>query len=185
MPRSWRQQLISVGNGLSTEGNKADLIERLTHASNLLHSHSDLLNGNIESGGSEVFENTHGEEGANQESNLRCESSFFSMSPKPLSDDESHDKRYKKIKHLHEDVNNFTEWVKVSNMQSEIYKNWPEVKFERSRDQFEYNVLCAIGNDLYLELSILIENEVIQHIENVRTKMFNRVVILNVTKEYS
>ncbi|CAG8531548.1 8654_t:CDS:2 [Gigaspora rosea] len=44
----------------------------------------------------------------------------------------------------------FSVQVEVSNIRSELHKNWPDVKFERSRDQFEYNALCAIGNNLNL-----------------------------------
>ncbi|RIB30179.1 hypothetical protein C2G38_2279261 [Gigaspora rosea] len=91
----------------------------------------------------------------------------------------------KEIKHLREDVNHITENVEVSNMRSEINKNWPVVKFKRARDQFEYNALCAIGNDLDLALSASTGDEVIHHIESARTKTLDRTVVLNVAKEYS
>ncbi|RIB25293.1 hypothetical protein C2G38_2166287 [Gigaspora rosea] len=117
------------------------------------------------------------------------------------SDDESRDKRskrakrvskdaadikvlFKEIKHLREDVNHITERVEVSNMRLEINKNWPVVKFERARDQFEYNALCAIGNDLDLALSASTGDEIIRHIESARTKTLDHTVVLNVAKEY-
>ncbi|CAG8668810.1 22658_t:CDS:2 [Gigaspora rosea] len=156
---------------LSTEGNKADLIERLTLASGLAQPQQNGLSESME-----------GE----------------AMSQ---SDDESRDKRSKRakrvskdaagikallkeIKHLREDVNHITERVEVSNMRSEINKNWPVVKFERARDQFEYNALCAIGNDLDLALSASTGDEIIRHIESARTKTLDHTVVLNVAKEY-
>lgn len=146
----------------------------------------------------EAFENVHGEEENNQEGVLRYKSPSLSMSQ---SDDEPRDKRSKRakrvskdaadikallkeIKHLREDVNHITERVEVSNMRSEINKNWPVVKFERARDQFEYNALCAIGNDLDLALSASTGDEVIRHIESARTKTLDRTVVLNVANKY-
>ncbi|CAG8793194.1 12340_t:CDS:2, partial [Dentiscutata erythropus] len=65
-----------------------------------------------------------------------------------------------------------------------IHKNWPDVKFERSRNQFECNALCAIRHDLDLVLSTSTAEEVIHHIESARTKTLDRTVVLNIVKEY-
>ncbi|CAG8729887.1 17827_t:CDS:2, partial [Racocetra fulgida] len=148
---------------LGTEGNKADLIERLTNISNLAQSQQNISS----SMEGEVWENIHGEEDTNQED--------ICLDMKAL---------LKEIRHLHEDVNIITERVEVSNMRSELHKNWPDVKFERSRDQFEYNALCAIGNDLDLALSASTGDEAIRHIENARAKTLDRTVVLNVAREY-
>ncbi|CAG8442054.1 2912_t:CDS:2 [Cetraspora pellucida] len=127
--------------------------------------------------GSGVFVDTHYKE-ENQEDNLLEKTPFFDTSPRPVVE-ESCVKKTKKaekefkdvteikallreIKYLCEDVNIISERVEASNMRAEIHKNWPEVKFERSRDQFEYNALCAIGHDLDLVLSALLAVELPQ-----------------------
>ncbi|CAG8463413.1 13701_t:CDS:2 [Cetraspora pellucida] len=184
---------------LSTEGNKADLIERLTCVDDLTQPPLDLLSGSEENIGSGVFVGTHCEE-ENQKDSLFEETPFFDTSPRPVVE-ESHVKKTKKvekeskdvtvmkallreIKYLREDVNMISERVEASNMRAEIHKNWPEVKFERSRDQFEYNALCVIGHDLDLALSASSGEEAIQHIENARAKTLDRIVVLNVARKY-
>ncbi|CAG8516528.1 17148_t:CDS:2 [Cetraspora pellucida] len=183
---------------LSTEGNKADLIECLICASGLPQEEQNSLEGNIED---KLFENIQDEEDANHKDAFCCRSPTFSTSPKLTSDVEACKKRSKrikrefrdtadikallqKIKHLREDVNSISERVKVSSLRSEIHRNWPDVKFERARDQFEYNALCAIGNDLDLALSATTGEEAIHHIESARTRMLDRMVVLNVAHEY-
>ncbi|CAG8805002.1 334_t:CDS:2, partial [Racocetra fulgida] len=51
--------------------------------------------------------------------------------------------------------------------------------------QFEYNALCAIGNDLDLALSASMGDEAIRHIENAKAKTLDRMVVLNVAREYA
>ncbi|CAG8608588.1 8326_t:CDS:1, partial [Cetraspora pellucida] len=141
------------------------------------------------------------EEDANHEDAFCCGSPTFSISSKLTSDVEAHEKRSKRIKkefrdtadikallqeikHLREDVNSISERVEVSSLRSKIHKNWPDVKFKRARDQFEYNALCAIGNDLDLALSATTEEEAIRHIDSARTRTLDRTVVLNVAREY-
>ncbi|CAG8799987.1 24180_t:CDS:2, partial [Cetraspora pellucida] len=179
---------------LSTEGNKADLIERLTcvgDMTQLLLGHLRESGENIEGG---VFEDTQDEDEAMQGDMFQEECPSFDRSLQPLGEEESRVKRTKKagkefkdtsdiktllreIKHLREDVNIISGRIESSKVRAEIHKNWPDIKFERSRDQFEYNVLCAIGHDLDLALSASTEDKAIQHIEDARVKTLDRTEV--------
>ncbi|CAG8520500.1 16164_t:CDS:2, partial [Racocetra persica] len=124
---------------------KADLIEHFMIASNLAQSQKNISSSNMEG---EVWENMHEEGDTNQENICHSISPAFSVSSKPISDDESRRRKPKRMKRESKDAR-----VEISNIRLELHKNWPDIKFERSRDQFEYNALCAIGNDLDLALS--------------------------------
>ncbi|CAG8668207.1 8355_t:CDS:1 [Cetraspora pellucida] len=80
---------------LGTEGNKTDLIERLTFVNDMFQREQNSWKENMES---EALETTYGEEETNHEDMFHCESPVFSISPRPSSDDESCEKRLKKVK---------------------------------------------------------------------------------------
>ncbi|CAG8490965.1 11008_t:CDS:2 [Cetraspora pellucida] len=60
----------------------------------------------------------------------------------------------------------------------------PEERFERSRDQHEYNLLRSIGRDLDLGMNSTSTNEAVTYIETVRKKVKDQMIMLKVAKKY-
>ncbi|CAG8566465.1 9257_t:CDS:1, partial [Racocetra persica] len=89
------------------KGNKADLIERLMIASDLTQQRPNNLSKGSESLEREMFENTYSTEKINQENKLRCKSPSFSILSKLFSNDESYNKRQKRVKREAKDLTEF------------------------------------------------------------------------------
>ncbi|CAG8818102.1 975_t:CDS:2, partial [Cetraspora pellucida] len=75
-------------------------------------------------------------------------------------------KLLKEIKYLRKNVNNITERVKESSVRAKIRDNWPDKKFEKLRDQYKYDTLRQISQNLNIALNSASGKEVIKHIES-------------------
>ncbi|CAG8698779.1 8758_t:CDS:2, partial [Acaulospora morrowiae] len=90
----------------------------------------------------------------------------------------------KEIKYLRKDIKNVEKKVETTNIKTTIRDTWPDRKFEKLRDQHEYNTLRSIGQELDLALNTTSGTEALQYVENARTISKERMVVLNVASEY-
>ncbi|CAG8788574.1 12712_t:CDS:1, partial [Acaulospora morrowiae] len=90
----------------------------------------------------------------------------------------------KEIKYLRNDIKNVEEKVETTNIKTTIRDTWPDRKFEKLRDQHEYDTLRSIGYELDLALNTTSGTEALQYIENARTMSKERMIVLNVASEY-
>ncbi|CAG8491033.1 16269_t:CDS:2, partial [Racocetra fulgida] len=69
-------------------------------------------------------------------------------------------------------------------MTNHVIEDQNKQERDQEKHQFEYNALCAIGNDLDMALSATFEDEAIRFVESAHAKTADRTVVLNVAKEY-
>ncbi|CAG8504357.1 4450_t:CDS:1 [Acaulospora morrowiae] len=66
----------------------------------------------------------------------------------------------------------------------EVNETWQKHKFEKSRDQHEYNALRKIGKELDLAMESRSTTEVVDYINNARELAASRMFTLRVTEGY-
>lgn len=66
----------------------------------------------------------------------------------------------------------------------ELNEAWPNYKFDKSRDQHEYDTLCAIGKELDLALESQNATNAVNHITSAREFVEDRLVTLRVAEGY-
>ncbi|CAG8614978.1 18326_t:CDS:1, partial [Acaulospora morrowiae] len=69
----------------------------------------------------------------------------------------------KEIKYLRNDIKNVEEKVETTNIKTTIRDTWPDRKFEKLRDQHEYDTLRSIGQELDLALNTTSGTEALQY----------------------
>ncbi|CAG8715030.1 2759_t:CDS:1, partial [Acaulospora morrowiae] len=85
---------------------------------------------------------------------------------------------------MNDKLNNVTAQVHDTRQKVEVNETWQKHKFEKSRDQHEYDALRKIGKELDLAMESRSTMEVVDHINNAREIALNRIFTLRVAEGY-
>ncbi|CAG8534622.1 12368_t:CDS:2 [Dentiscutata erythropus] len=75
-------------------------------------------------------------------------------------------------------LNSVSAQIQDTHQRVEINEAWPDHKFERSRDQHEYDILRQVGRELDLAMELKNVQNAINHIEDSWEKIANRMFTL-------
>ncbi|CAG8776193.1 13659_t:CDS:1, partial [Acaulospora morrowiae] len=114
---------------------------------------------------------------------------------RPLSNDKETESRESKLltefKRLenamltfNDRLNTVSAQVHDTKQRVEVNETWQKHKFEKSRDQHEYNALRKIGKELDLAMESRSTTEVVDHINNARELAASRMFTLRVAEGY-
>ncbi|RIB05481.1 hypothetical protein C2G38_592425 [Gigaspora rosea] len=81
-------------------------------------------------------------------------------------------------------LNSVTAQIQDTRQKVEINDAWPNHKFEKYRDQHEYDTLRLVGRDLDFAVESRNVHDAINCIESAREKIANRIFTLRVTEGY-
>ncbi|CAG8635578.1 15970_t:CDS:1 [Acaulospora morrowiae] len=85
---------------------------------------------------------------------------------------------------INDKLNTVTAQVQDTRHKVEVNEVWQKHKFEKARDQHEYDALCKIGKELDLAMESRSTVEVVNHIDLAREIAANRIFTLRVAEEY-